>query len=106
MECGKSVLTRIAFIHFGIGGRRHLRKLSFFYFLMFSKPLSIIQRDVLRWEELFYSVSVVVWLERSLHWQSQVLGLILRQLGQFDVQSSQVRRGNFFIQLLGQHVDS
>jgi hypothetical protein len=56
----------------------------------------------LKSEKLFYSVSIVVWLERSLYWKSQVL--ILGQLGQFDVENSQMRRGNLLIQLLGRHL--
>lgn len=51
-------------------------------------------------------VSVMVWLERSFDWDAQVIGLILAELSQLDVKSSQMRPGHLFVQSLGQHVNS
>jgi len=48
----------------------------------------------------------MVWLVGTVDWDAQVVGLILAELGQLDVKSSQVRPGHFFVQGLGQHVDS
>jgi len=48
----------------------------------------------------------MVWLVWSFDGDAQVIGLILAQLSQLDVKSSQVRSGHFFVQSLGQHVNS
>lgn len=52
------------------------------------------------------SVSVVVGLERSLLGDPEVLGLVVGQDGQLDVQCLQVGGGDFLVELLGQHVDA
>ena len=46
----------------------------------------------------------MVWLERTLHWQAQVFRLVLAELGEVDVQGTQVGGSNLLIQLLRQHV--
>lgn len=48
----------------------------------------------------------MVWLEWTLSWHAQILGLVGAQLGQLDVQMAQVRSGHFFVQLLWQNVDA
>ena len=49
-------------------------------------------------------VSVVVGLVGTLLGQTQVIGLVVRQLCELDVESGQVRGGNFLVELLGEHV--
>ena len=49
-------------------------------------------------------VSVVVGLVRTVLGETEVVGLLCGQLGQLDVQSSQVRPGHLLVQLLGEHV--
>ena len=51
-------------------------------------------------------VSVVVGLVRTVLGETEVIGLLCGQLGQLDVQSSQVRPGHLLVQLLGQHEHS
>ncbi len=45
-------------------------------------------------------------LVRTLLGDAQVGSLVVRQLGQFDVQGLQVGRGHLLVELLGQHVDA
>ncbi len=51
-------------------------------------------------------ISVVVRLERSIGRNAKILGLVLGELCDLDVQCIQMRSSHFFIQFLGQHVHS
>ena len=44
-------------------------------------------------------------LERPFHWHVDVVGLLLRQLAQVDAQLLQMQTRNFFVQVLGQHIN-
>jgi len=54
--------------------------------------------------ETGHSVSVVSWLERSSHWDVDVLGLVSSQLGQLGSQLGQMQGCNLLVQVLGQHI--
>merc|ERR1719213_761952 len=56
-------------------------------------------------EQLPILVSVMVGLVRPILRESQVVGLLCGQLGELDVESSQVRPGHLLVQLLGEHED-
>merc|ERR1719507_248738 len=49
-------------------------------------------------------VSVVVGLVGTLLGQTQVISLVVRQLCELDVESGQMRGGNFLVELLREHV--
>ena len=51
-------------------------------------------------------VSVMVWLVWTVLREAEVVGLLCRESGQLDVQSSQVRPRHLLVQLLGEHVDA
>merc|ERR1712133_129624 len=48
----------------------------------------------------------MVWLVWTLHWNAKIVGLFRGEFGQFNVKSSKMRESDFFVKLLGQHVDS
>jgi hypothetical protein len=52
------------------------------------------------------SVAVVIRLERTIERNTQVLGLILAQLSQFDAQFVQVQTCNLLIESLRQNVET
>ena len=45
------------------------------------------------------------WLERALLWNTQIFGLIIRQLGQFGTQFGQMQTCDFFIQMFRQDIN-
>ena len=52
------------------------------------------------------SVPIMVGLEGSLDRNVQVRRLLLRQLGELDLEGLEVRGGHLLVERLGQHVDS
>ena len=51
-------------------------------------------------------VPVVLRLVRAVDRDAEVLGLLRRQLGQLHAELVEVQPGDFFVELLGQHVDA
>lgn len=51
-----------------------------------------------------FLVAVVVRLEGTLLGQTEVVALLLGELGEVDVEGAQVSEGHFLVELLGEHV--
>ena len=51
-----------------------------------------------------FLVAVVVGLEGTLLGQTEVVALLLGELGEVDVEGAQVSEGHFLVELLGEHV--
>ena len=51
-----------------------------------------------------FLVAVVVRLEGTLLGQTEVVALLLGELGEVDVEGAQVSKGHFLVELLGEHV--
>ena len=51
-----------------------------------------------------FLVAVVVRLEGTLLGQTEVVALLLGELGQVDVEGAKVSEGHFLVELLGEHV--
>jgi len=52
-----------------------------------------------------YLIAVVSRLERTLHWDTDVVGLVLGELSELDTQRTQVKTGDLLVQVLGEDVD-
>ena len=61
---------------------------------------------MLKFQGVYRLIPIVVRLVRTVNWNAQVLSLLLRELRKFHSQLAQVKAGDFFIQLLGQHVNA
>ena len=50
------------------------------------------------------SIAVVVRLVRAFFFHADVGGLLVRQNGEFRADATQMQAGDFFVQMLGQHI--
>ena len=53
-----------------------------------------------------FLVAVVFGLEGTLLGQTEVVALLLGELGEVDVEGAQVGEGHFLVELLGEHVNA
>ena len=54
----------------------------------------------------YKSLTVVLGLERAVDWHAEIIGLCFAELGQFDPDFFQMQARDFFVELLGKHMDA
>lgn len=52
------------------------------------------------------SIPIVLRFVRPFNWHAEVIGLLLRELGQLYANAVEVQAGDFFVQFLGQTINA
>lgn len=67
---------------------------------------TLVQRDSFIHLSILQSIPVVLWLVRTFHFHTNVVGLGLGERGEFCANMLKVQAGNFLIEVFGQAVNA